>query len=190
MSFIHESAFVDQPSAIGTGTKVWHFCHIMANSIIGTNCSLGQNTFVAEKVKIGNNVKIQNNVSIYEGVELKNDVFVGPSVVFTNVINPRSSVERKNEYKKTIIGKGATLGANCTIVCGNQIGKYAMIGAGAVVTKDVPDFAKMVGNPAKRIGWIDKRGNILEFDHNGIAFSSEKEKYQIINQKCACLSHE
>lgn len=160
--FVHESSYIDEPCNIGTGTKVWHFSHVMSNCSIGKNCNIGQNVFIASGVKIGNNVKIQNNVSVYSGVECEDDVFLGPSCVFTNVINPRSFIEKKSEYKKTIIGKGASLGANCTIVCGNTIGNYALIGAGAVITKNVPDYAVVVGNPAKIIGWVCKCGETLE----------------------------
>lgn len=155
----HESAEVDNGASIGEGTKIWHFCHIMPQAIIGNDCILGQNCFVANGVKIGNKVKVQNNVSIYEGVECEDEVFLGPSMVFTNVINPRSDIERKDEYKKTLVKKGATIGANATIICGVTIGAYAMIGAGAVVTKDVPDYALVVGNPAVQIGSVDKEGN-------------------------------
>lgn len=156
--FIHESSYVDEPCLLGKGTKIWHFCHIMKNSVIGENCNLGQNVFVASGVSIGKNVKIQNNVSIYTGVILEDDVFCGPSMVFTNVINPRSAVIRKDEYKETLVKRGASIGANATIVCGHTIGKYAFIGAGAVITKDVPDYALMVGNPAKLSGWMCECG--------------------------------
>lgn len=157
--FTHESAIIDEGAHIGSGTKVWHFCHIMPGAIIGEDCILGQNCFVANKVVLGKQVKVQNNVSIYEGVVCEDEVFLGPSMVFTNVINPRSVIERKDEFKKTLVKKGATIGANATIICGVTIGKYAMIGAGAVVTKDVPDYALVVGNPAKMIGTVDKEGN-------------------------------
>ncbi len=154
--FIHETAVVDQGAQIGLGTKVWHFCHIMPKAVIGENCILGQNTFVDSNTLVGNGVKIQNNVSIYNGVTLEDDVFIGPSVVFTNVINPRSFIERKNEFKKTIVKKGATIGANSTIICGVRIGEYALVGAGAVVTKDVPPYTIVTGNPAKVSGKVDK----------------------------------
>ena len=161
--FIHESSYVDDKSDIGDGTKIWHFCHIMENVHIGKNCNIGQNVFVASRVKIGNNVKIQNNVSLYAGVICEDDVFLGPSCVFTNVINPRSHVNRKNEYKKTVLKRGCSLGANSTIVCGVTIGKYALIGAGSVVTKDVPDYALMKGNPARIGGFVCNCGNKLIF---------------------------
>jgi UDP-2-acetamido-3-amino-2,3-dideoxy-glucuronate N-acetyltransferase len=161
---IHESAFVDDGATIGEGTKVWHFCHVMPGAVIGKNCSLGQNVVVMGGTKIGDNVKIQNNVSIYEGVELEDDVFCGPSMVFTNVVNPRSAVSRKNEYKKTLVKRGATIGANATIVCGVTLGEYAFVGAGAVVTRDVPPFALMTGVPAKRTGWMCECGVKLEED--------------------------
>ena len=156
--FIHESSYVDEPCEIGEGTKVWHFCHIMKESKIGRNCSIGQNVLVSRGVEIGDGVKIQNNVSVYEGVTLEDNVFCGPSMVFTNVINPRSEIVRKNEYRATLVERGATLGANCTIMCGHTIGRYAFIGAGAVVTKDVPPFALMLGNPARRAAWMCRCG--------------------------------
>jgi UDP-2-acetamido-3-amino-2,3-dideoxy-glucuronate N-acetyltransferase len=152
--YVHPSSFVDEPCEIGEGTKIWHFCHVMQDSKIGRNCSLGQNVLVARGVQIGDNVKIQNNVSVYEGVTLEDQVFCGPSMVFTNVVNPRSEIVRKSEYRATRVEHGATLGANCTIMCGHTIGRYAFIGAGAVVTKDVPAFALMLGTPARRAGWM------------------------------------
>lgn len=169
--FVHESAFVDAGATIGAGTKIWHFCHVMPGAVIGAGCSLGQNVVVMNGTKIGNNVKIQNNVSIYEGVELEDDVFCGPSMVFTNVVNPRSAVSRKSEYQKTLVRRGATIGANATIVCGVTLGEYAFIGAGAVVTRDVPAHALMTGVPAKRTGWMCECGvkleeNILEISCN------------------------
>ena len=160
-SFAHKSAFIDKGAEIGEGTKIWHFCHIMPGAKIGKNCVLGQNVFVAEGAVIGNGVKIQNNVSVYNGVTLEDNVFVGPSVVFTNVFNPRSEINRMNEVKPTLVKKGATLGANCTIVCGAVIGRYSFVGAGAVVTKDTPDHAICYGNPAKRKGWMCECGNKL-----------------------------
>ena len=155
---IHPSAFVDEPCEIGEGSQVWHFSHIMAHATLGKRCILGQNVFVASNVKIGDNVKIQNNVSLYEGVELESDVFCGPSCVFTNVMNPRSQIVRRNEYQPTLVRQGATLGANCTVVCGGTIGRYAFIGAGALVRGDVPDYALMLGVPAKRKGWWSRHG--------------------------------
>jgi len=180
--FVHESSYVDEPCQIGKGTKIWHFSHVMKNSIIGENCNIGQNVVVSPDVQLGNNVKIQNNVSIYTGVICEDDVFLGPSMVFTNVINPRSSVIRKEEYMKTVVKKGASIGANATIVCGNNIGKYAFIGAGAVVTKEVPDYALTVGNPSKNIGWMSEFGERLNFDSTGIAICDNTGlKYKLIN---------
>ena len=180
--FVHSSSFVDSPCKIGSGTKIWHFSHIMKNSTIGKNCNIGQNVVISPHVKLGSNVKIQNNVSIYTGVICEDDVFLGPSMVFTNVINPRSGVIRKNQYMKTVVKKGASIGANATIVCGNNIGKYAFIGAGAVVTKEVPDYALMVGNPSKNIGWMSEFGERLNFDSEGIAICDNTGlKYKLIN---------
>jgi len=155
---IHESAYVDAPCEIGPGTRIWHFCHVMAGSRIGRDCSLGQNVFVAGGVVIGDRVKIQNNVSVYTGVVLEDEVFCGPSMVFTNVVNPRSEIPRKDEYRKTLVRRGATLGANCTVVCGHEIGRFAFVGAGAVVTGDVPDYALVLGTPARRAGWMCRCG--------------------------------
>ncbi len=160
--FKHESSYVDDGAEIGDGTKIWHFCHIMSGAKIGTNCSLGQNVNVGGKAVIGNGVKIQNNVSIYDSVEIEDDVFCGPSMVFTNVINPRAFVERKNEYKKTVLKKGCSIGANATVVCGVTIGEFALVGAGSVVTKDVPPYSLVYGNPARVHGKVDKEGNILK----------------------------
>lgn len=165
--FIHESAYVDAGAIIGKGTKIWHFCHIMQSAVIGASCNLGQNVFIADNVVIGNNVKIQNNVSVYGHVILEDDVFCGPSMVFTNVYNPRAAVERKHEYRDTWVRRGATLGANCTIVCGVTIGQYAFVGAGAVVTRDVPDFALVVGTPARQIGWMSRHGERLDLPLQG-----------------------
>jgi UDP-2-acetamido-3-amino-2,3-dideoxy-glucuronate N-acetyltransferase len=182
--FIHETAIVEHGCNIGAGTKVWHFSHIMGSAIIGSKCNIGQNVFIAADVLIGNNNKVQNNVSIYTGVECEDDVFMGPSMVFTNVINPRSAVIRKEEYKRTLIKKGASIGANATIICGIEIGHYAMIGAGAVVTKNVKDFELLVGNPARQIGWVSERGNKLQFDENGIALCIEtSSKYLLEDGK-------
>jgi UDP-2-acetamido-3-amino-2,3-dideoxy-glucuronate N-acetyltransferase len=160
-AFIHESAYVDEGATIGAGTKVWHFCHVLGGAVIGERCSLGQNVVVMNGTRIGTNVKIQNNVSVYEGVELEDDVFCGPSMVFTNVMNPRSHVSRRNEYQRTLVRRGASIGANATIVCGTTLGEYAFIGAGSVVAKDVPAFALMVGVPARRIGWMCQCGERL-----------------------------
>jgi len=159
---IHVSSYVDDGAVIGRGTKIWHFCHILAGTVIGENCSIGQNAMIGPKVRVGNGCKIQNNVSLYEGVELADDVFCGPSCVFTNVINPRANVSRKAEFKSTPVGQGATIGANATIVCGHSLGAYCLIGAGAVVTKDVPDYALMVGTPARRMGWMSRAGERLD----------------------------
>ncbi len=178
--YAHPTAVIDEGATIGEGSKIWHFSHIMPGAIIGNNCNLGQNVFVANGVVLGDNVKVQNNVSIYEGVICEDDVFLGPSMVFTNVFNPRSAVNRKGEYMKTVVGKGATIGANATIVCGYNLGKYAFIGAGAVVTKDVPDYALVVGNPAHQIGWMSENGQRLIFDSEGIAKCPESgEQYKM-----------
>ena len=180
--FNHETAVIDKGCEIGEGTKIWHFSHIMSNCTIGENCNIGQNVVVSPEVILGKNVKIQNNVSIYSGVICEDDVFLGPSMVFTNVTNPRSAVNRRGEYSKTIVKKGASIGANATIVCGHDIGEFAFIGAGAVVTKTVPAYALVVGNPAKQIGWMSEYGHRLEFDENGVAICSEsKEKYKFDN---------
>ena len=187
--FIHESAIVDQTADIGAGTKIWHWVHVMAGAKIGEGCVLGQNVYVGGKAILGNNVRVQNNVSIYDRVTLADDVFCGPSMVFTNVINPRSSVERKDEYLDTYVGKGASIGANATIICGNEIGEYAFIGAGSVVTKPVPAFALMVGNPAKQIGWMSRAGVRLIFDEEGMAVCGETgERYIMKNQKVTIIS--
>lgn len=162
--FVHESSYVDEPCEIGKGTRIWHFSHIMTGCSMGENCNIGQNVVISPNVILGNNVKIQNNVSVYTGVECEDDVFLGPSMVFTNVINPRSGVNRRDAYMKTIVKKGASIGANATIVCGNAIGQYAFIGAGAVVTKEIPDYALVIGNPAKHVGWISEFGHRLTFD--------------------------
>ena len=180
--FAHETAVIYNQCVIGEGTKIWHFSHIMQNCKIGKNCNIGQNVVISPDVILGNTVKVQNNVSIYTGVICEDDVFLGPSMVFTNVINPRSAINRKNQYAKTIVKKGATIGANATIVCGHDIGKYAFIGAGAVVTKDVPAYALIVGNPAKQIGWMSEYGHRLNFDTNNKAICPEsKDEYQLIN---------
>jgi UDP-2-acetamido-3-amino-2,3-dideoxy-glucuronate N-acetyltransferase len=179
--FAHPSAFIDENCQIGEGTKVWHFSHIMSGAVIGINCNLGQNVVVSPKVVLGNNVRVQNNVSIYEGVICEDDVFLGPSMVLTNVINPRSAVSRKNEYKTTLIKKGASIGANATIVCGNTIGEYAFIGAGAVVTKDVPAFALIIGNPGRQAGWMSEYGHKLKFDDNKKAVCEESGQEYILD---------
>ena len=164
--FVHESSYVDEPCQIGEGTRIWHFSHVMSGSTVGRGCNIGQNVVISPEVRIGNNVKIQNNVSIYTGVELEDDVFCGPSMVFTNVVNPRSHVPRKDEYKRTLVKRGASIGANATVVCGHTIGRYAFIGAGAVVTRDVPDFALVVGNPGRIAGWMCECGIKLALSRN------------------------
>lgn len=180
--FVHETAVIDDGCKIGKGTKIWHFSHIMPNCIIGENCNFGQNVVVSPEVVLGNNVKVQNNVSIYTGVTCGDDVFLGPSCVFTNVINPRSGVNRRGQYDKTHVGQGASIGANATIVCGHDIGAYAFIGAGAVVTKSIPAYALVVGNPAKQVGWMSECGYKLSFDGSDEAICPEtQERYQIAN---------
>lgn len=182
--FAHPTAIIDEGCEIGEGTKIWHFSHIMPNCKLGRNCNLGQNVVISPDVILGQNVKVQNNVSIYTGVICDDDVFLGPSMVFTNVINPRSAVNRKSEYAKTHVGKGASIGANATIVCGHDIGKFAFIGAGAVVTKTVPDYALVVGNPSRQIGWMSEYGHRLEFDSNGKAVCKESgQEYKLENNK-------
>lgn len=178
--FSHPTTIIDEPAQIGEGTKIWHFSHVMQNCVIGKNCNIGQNVLVSSEVVLGNNVKVQNNVSIYTGVICEDDVFLGPSMVFTNVINPRAFITRKNEFKKTIVKKGASIGANATIVCGNTIGEYAMIGAGAVITKDVPAYALLVGNPAKQIAWVSEYGHKLEFNNKGEATCRESNQKYIL----------
>lgn len=176
----HETAVIDAGCRIGEGTRIWHFSHIMSGSTIGKHCNIGQNVVILPEVVLGDNVKVQNNVSIYTGVTCDDDVFLGPSCVFTNVINPRSAVSRKDQYRKTHVGKGATIGANATIVCGHQIGAYAMIGAGAVVTKDIPPYALVVGNPSRQIGWVSEYGHRLSFDDKGKAICPETgQSYQL-----------
>lgn len=187
--YSHETAIIDEGCAIGEGVKIWHFSHVMPNCIIGDKCNIGQNVVISPEVVLGQNVKIQNNVSIYTGVTCEDDVFLGPSMVFTNVINPRSAVNRKTEYAKTVVKKGASIGANATIVCGHDIGAFAFIGAGAVVTKDVPDYALLVGNPARQIGWVSEYGHRLNFDENGIATCPETDqKYELKNKTVKRIS--
>lgn len=182
--FAHPTAVIDEGCLIGAGTKIWHFSHIMPECEIGENCTIGQNVVVSPKVKLGNNVRVQNNVSIYEGVICENDVFLGPSMVFTNVINPRSAISRKLEFMKTIVKKGASIGANATIICGNEIGEYAFIGAGAVVTKPVPAYALVIGNPGRHSGWMSEYGYKLKFDENGKAICKESgEEYRLMNDR-------
>lgn len=181
--FAHETAVIDQGCLIGDGTKIWHFSHIMPNSIIGENCNIGQNVVISPDVRLGSNVKVQNNVSIYSGVICEDDVFLGPSMVFTNIINPRSAVVRRGEYQKTTVRRGASIGANATIVCGNDIGTFAFIGAGTVVTKEVPPYALIVGNPGVQIGWMSEYGHRLVFNESGIAICPESnEEYRLENQ--------
>ncbi len=176
----HPTAVIDEGCKIGKGTRIWHFSHIMPDCTIGENCNIGQNVVISPEVTLGNNVKVQNNVSIYTGVICEDDVFLGPSMVFTNVTNPRSAVNRRSQYSKTIVKKGASIGANATIVCGHNIGAYAFIGAGAVVTKDVPDYALVIGNPARQSGWMSEYGHKLKFDKDGIAVCPEsKQRYEL-----------
>ena len=176
----HETAVIDPGCTIGDGTRIWHFSHIMPGCIIGRNCNIGQNVVISPQVVLGDNVKVQNNVSVYTGVTCGDDVFLGPSCVFTNVINPRSAVSRKSQYQKTHVGRGASIGANATIVCGHTIGEYAMIGAGAVVTKDIPPYALVVGNPSRRIGWVSEYGHRLSFNEKGIATCPESNQRYLL----------
>lgn len=179
--FAHETAIIDDGCSIGKGTKIWHFSHIMQDCVIGEDCNIGQNVVISPHVVLGRNIKIQNNVSVYTGVTCEDDVFLGPSMVFTNVVNPRSFISRKSEYKQTIIRKGASIGANATIVCGHEIGEYALIGAGSVITKDVKPYALMVGNPARQIGWVSKNGHRLTFENNKAACPETGEIYELQN---------
>ncbi|MCF6171466.1 MAG: N-acetyltransferase [Bacteroidales bacterium] len=182
--FAHETAVIDEGCKIGTGTKIWHFSHIMSNCELGEKCNIGQNVVVSPDVILGRNVKVQNNVSIYTGVICEDDVFLGPSMVFTNVVNPRSAVNRRGTYVKTLVKKGVSIGANATIVCGHDIGEFAFIGAGAVVTKEVPAYALVLGNPARQVGWMSEYGHRLHFDAEGMAVCPEsKEKYQLENKQ-------
>ena len=185
----HPTAIIDEGCTIGEGSKIWHFSHIMPNCVLGKNCNIGQNVVISPEVVLGNNVKVQNTVSIYTGVTCEDDVFLGPSMVFTNVINPRSAVNRKNQYAQTKVGKGASIGANATIVCGHDIGEFAFIGAGAVVTKHVPDFALVVGNPARQMGWMSEFGHQLKFDENGKATCPESAQvYELKEGKVKRIS--
>ena len=187
--FIHETAVIDEPCTIGSGSKIWHFSHIMSDSVLGDNCNLGQNVVVSSKVILGNNVKVQNNVSIYTGVICEDDVFLGPSMVFTNIINPRSAVVRREKYVSTLIKRGASIGANATVICGNTIGEFALIGAGAVITRDVASYALVVGNPAEQIGWVSEYGNRLEFGESGKATCDESgQEYLLENNSVRRLS--
>ncbi|MDA9264359.1 acetyltransferase [Saprospiraceae bacterium] len=180
--FAHETSIIDDGCYVGSGTKIWHFSHLMPNCTLGENCNIGQNVVISPEVVLGNNVKVQNNVSIYTGVTCEDDVFLGPSMVFTNVINPRSAVNRRGQYAVTTVRKGVSIGANATIVCGNDIGQFAFIGAGTVVTKEVPAYALIVGNPGRQIGWMSEYGQRLNFDANGVAICEEsKEEYQLLN---------
>ena len=187
--FAHETSVIDSDCKIGKGTSIWHFSHIMSNCTIGENCNLGQNVVISTEVALGNNVKVQNNVSIYTGVICEDDVFLGPSMVFTNIINPRSAIKRNNKYTRTLVKKGASIGANATIVCGNTIGEFAFIGAGAVVVKEVLPYALVVGNPSMQIGWISEYGHRLDFNDKGIALCIEsKEEYQLKDNKVVKVS--
>lgn len=180
--FVHESSYIDENVVIGNGTKIWHFCHILSSSVLGENCSFGQNCVVGPKVIIGNGVKVQNNVSVYEGVECEDDVFLGPSMVFTNVINPRAFITRRDEFKKTLLKRGCSIGANATIVCGVTIGEYSLIGSGAVINRDVKPYALMVGVPARQIGWVSRAGNKLHFDDSTEATDiTDGSRYKLIN---------
>ncbi|WP_163322478.1 acyltransferase [Draconibacterium mangrovi] len=185
--YAHKTAIIDEGAQIGSGTKIWHFSHVMDSAQMGKNCILGQNVFVGNKVKLGNNVKVQNNVSVYEGVICEDDVFLGPSMVFTNVINPRSSVERKDEFKTTLVKRGATIGANATIICGVTLGKYCMVGAGAVVTKDIPPFALVTGVPARQTGWVSRSGEILGDD---LSCPMSGEKYCLEDGELKLIENE
>jgi UDP-2-acetamido-3-amino-2,3-dideoxy-glucuronate N-acetyltransferase len=188
--FAHETAVIDEGCQIGAGTKIWHFSHVMPNCKIGERCNLGQNVVVSSNVTLGVNVKVQNNVSIYTGVECEDDVFLGPSMVFTNITNPRSAIIRRDQYAKTLVRKGASIGANATIICGNNVGKFALIGAGAVVTKDVPDYALLVGNPAKQIGWVSEYGHRLNFSDDNTAVCVESGATYAINGKKVIKTNE
>lgn len=186
--YVHPSSYIDEPCQIGEGTKIWHFCHVMSGAVIGKDCHIGQNVVIAPNVILGNNVRVQNNVSVYEGVICEDDVFLGPSMVLTNVINPRSAISRKHEFRQTIIRKGATIGANATIVCGNEIGRYAFVGAGAVVTKPVPDYALVTGNPARLSGWVSEAGHKLHFNADCLALCPQTgAQYRLENNRVTAL---
>jgi len=188
MSFIHPSAIVDPGATIGEGAKIWHFCHVSPGAVIGENCVLGQNVFVASGVTLGRGVKVQNNVSLYTGVVCEDDVFLGPSMVFTNVINPRSFVERKSEFRQTLVKRGASIGANATIVCGSTLGAYCLVGAGAVVTRDVPDYALVTGIPARQAGWVSRLGHRLSFEDGKALCPESGEGYILIGERCMPLA--
>jgi UDP-2-acetamido-3-amino-2,3-dideoxy-glucuronate N-acetyltransferase len=186
--FAHETAVIDEGCEIGSGTRIWHFSHIMTGAKLGRNCNLGQNVLVSNDVVLGDNVKVQNNVSIYTGVICEDDVFLGPSMVFTNIVNPRSAVVRKGSYVKTLVAKGASIGANATVICGNTLGEFCFIGAGAVVTKDVPPYALVIGNPGKQVGWMSEYGHRLHFDEQSLAVCPESgEKYELKNGRVGKL---
>lgn len=183
--FVHSSSVVDEGAQIGAGTKIWHFCHVMPTAVIGENCNIGQNVFIDNKTRIGNRVKIQNNVSVYNRVEIGDECFLGPSMVFTNVVNPRAGVERKDEYRITVLEKGVTIGANATIVCGVRLGEYSFVGAGALVNKDLPAYALVVGNPCRQIGWMSAYGEKLQFGPDGIAVcSGTGQRYKLVSEAC------
>lgn len=188
MSFIHPSAIVDPGASIGEGAKIWHFCHVSTGAVIGENCVLGQNVFVASGVTLGRGVKVQNNVSLYTGVVCEDDVFLGPSMVFTNVINPRSFVERKSEFRQTLVKRGASIGANATIVCGSTLGAYCLVGAGAVVTRDVPDYALVTGIPARQAGWVSRLGHRLSFEDGKALCPESGEGYILLGERCMPLA--
>ncbi len=188
--FAHSSAVIDEGSSIGEGVKIWHFSHIMAGAFIGDGCNIGQNVFVGSKVILGRNVKVQNNVSVYDGVICEDDVFLGPSVVFTNVLNPRAFIDRKHELRQTLVRKGASIGANATIICGHEIGAYAFIGAGAVITRPVPPYALMLGNPARQAGWVSRAGHKLDFDNSIEAFCKETNEKYILRNNAVTLADE
>jgi UDP-2-acetamido-3-amino-2,3-dideoxy-glucuronate N-acetyltransferase len=182
--FAHETAVIDEGASIGKGCRIWHFSHIMSGAVLGENCNLGQNVLVSTDVILGNNVKVQNNISLYTGVICEDDVFLGPSMVFTNIVNPRSAVIRKDQYVKTMVHRGATIGANATIICGNTLGAFCFIGAGTVITRDVPPYALVVGNPGKQVGWMSEYGHRLRFDENNMAVCPESgDKYELKNEK-------